>query len=164
MIAQNQIRSERTQRTAAKMSDEAAREIQSLRERPDYIQAYNYFLNSLERGIRPDSLEELTGKPALNLLCIQAPLELIHAAGFLPFKIFSGSYAAGALVNRGMPALVCPLLRSIMGIVKTGGISMNRPWVLPTTCDGTVKFPEILGLSNTGFSPQFHGMDLPTLK
>lgn len=166
---------DRLGKALGRVRDEAGRELQALRARPDRLPAYDYFLDLLAGGVRPDALERRTGKPALNLLCIQAPLELAHAAGFLPFKIFSGSYAADAVGASGrLPALVCPMLRAVQGVVRLGGGEgragdggnpfLRRPWVLPTTCDWIVKLPEMLRLGSPDLAPGLHWLELPHLK
>ena len=161
----NQRETDRLQKTGARIQNEISREIESLRSRPDYLPGYDYFIDLAAGGIEPGSLEKRAGKPALNLLCIQAPLELIYAAGFLPFKIFSGSYAADSLGADGrMPALTCPLLRAVRGFSRLKDSFSNQPWVLPTTCDWIVKLPQTLCMDNPSFAKYFHRLELPHLK
>ena len=114
MSVLNQREADRLEKAASRVQNEIERELESLRNRADYTSGCDYFINLLSGGIEPGALEKRAGKPALNLLCVQAPLELIYAAGFLPFKIFSGSYAADALGADGrLPALTCPMLRAV---------------------------------------------------
>ncbi|MDR0311110.1 MAG: 2-hydroxyacyl-CoA dehydratase family protein [Acidobacteriota bacterium] len=165
MNAQNQRETERLQKTGVRVQNEISRELEALRGRPDHMPGYDYFIDLLAGGIRPDVLEKRAGKPALNLLCVQAPLELIHAAGFLPFKIFSGSYAADALGADGrLPALTCPMLRAVRGIFRLNDSFSGRPWVLPTTCDWIVNLPRMLRMDNPQFAKWFHWLELPHLK
>ncbi|MCL2878393.1 MAG: 2-hydroxyacyl-CoA dehydratase family protein, partial [Acidobacteria bacterium] len=159
----NQRETDRLQKTAARVKSETERELESLRGRSDYKPGYDYFLDLLAGGVMPDALEKRAGKPALNLLCVQAPLELIHAAGFLPFKIFSGSFAADALGADGrLPALTCPMIRAVHGIFRLNDSFMDRPWVLPTTCDWIVKLPQTLRIEK--LIQRFHRLELPHLK
>jgi len=161
----NQRETERLRKTEVRVQDEIGREIESLRGRSDYMTGYDYFIDLLAGGIEPDALEKRAGKPALNLLCVQAPLELIHAAGFLPFKIFSGSHAAGSLGADGrIPALACPLIKSVRGFLRLKDSFSGRPWVLPTTCDWIVKLPQILRMENPNITRIFHCVELPHLK
>ncbi|MDR1728046.1 MAG: 2-hydroxyacyl-CoA dehydratase family protein [Acidobacteriota bacterium] len=155
---------DRKRRNAARIAGEVERELQSLRGREDRLAGYDYFLDLLAGGIHPGAVERRTGMPALNLLCIQAPLELIHAAGFLPFKIFSGSHAADALNAGGLPALTCPLLRSVQGLLQFEDSLARRPWVLPTTCDWIVKLPEMLRSTCPDAKMPDHWLELPHLK
>ena len=162
MIVQNQREADRLQKTSSRVQSEIARELELLRGRPDYTSGCDYFLDLLAGGIQPDALEKRAGKPVINLLCVQAPLELIHAAGFLPFKIFSGSYAADALggADGRLPALNCPMLRAVHGIFRLNESFKNQPWVLPTTCDWIVKLPQMLRLE----AKRFHWLELPHIK
>jgi len=165
MSVLNQREADRLQKTASRVQNEIGRELESLRGRADYTPGYEYFINLLAGGIEPGALEKRAGKPALNLLCVQAPLELIHAAGFLPFKIFSGSYAADALGADGrLPALTCPMLRAVHGIFRLNDSFINRPWILPTTCDWIVKLPQMLRIENSIINQRFYRLELPHLK
>ena len=166
MSVQNQRETERLQKIASRVQNESVRELELLRGRSDHMPGYDYFINLLADGVDPGALEKRTGKPALNLLCIQAPLELIHAAGFLPFKFFSGSFAAGALGSDGqLPALACPMLRAVHGIFRLDDSFKDRPWVLPTTCDWIVKLPQTVRVkAPLAFTRRFHCLELPHLK
>ena len=162
---------DRLLKSSSRVQSETERELELLRGRADHLPGYDYFLDLLAEGtiIRgPSTMEKRTGKPALNLLCIQAPLELIHAAGFLPFKIFSGSFAADALGADGrLPALTCPMLRAVHGIFRLNDSFdsfLARPWVLPTTCDWIVKLPETLRIEKSVLTRRFHRLELPHLK
>jgi benzoyl-CoA reductase/2-hydroxyglutaryl-CoA dehydratase subunit BcrC/BadD/HgdB len=154
------INPERRAKWAEKAREEERRELEALRARLPHPE-YAYFLDLLDGGISSCALKERTGKPVVNLLCIQAPLELIHAAGFLPFKCFSGSYSAASLVQ-GLPALMCPMLQSLLGLMMLNAEDDLGIWALPTTCDWIVKFPELLDLK--GVRPDIHWVELPHLK
>ena len=164
MNTHDQRETDRLLKGAARVQSEAGRGLESLHRRADHLPGYDYFLDLLAEGVNPSALEKRTGKPALNLLCIQAPLELIHAAGFLPFKIFSGSFAADALGAGGrLPALTCPMLRAVHGIFRLNDSFLDRPWILPTTCDWIVKLPETLRIENSIVPRRFHRLELPHL-
>ncbi|MDR0524971.1 MAG: 2-hydroxyacyl-CoA dehydratase family protein [Spirochaetaceae bacterium] len=152
--------SDRTAKWAEKAREEERREVASLRACLPHPE-YHYFLDLLERGVSAGALFQRTGKPVVNLLCIQTPLELIHAAGFLPFKQFSGSYS-GASFAGGLPALMCPMLQSLLGLMTMRAEDALGIWVLPTTCDWIVKFPEMLSMK--GAVPKIHWVELPHLK
>jgi len=150
-------------KTSERASSEIARTAGALRSRADYSREYDYFLG-LAENITPDAAEERSGRRALLLLCVQAPLELIHAAGFHPFKAPGGSNAACGLASQGLPALSCPMLRSVIGSSKLDERGAARPWVLPATCDWVVKFPEMLELAGAQSAPLAHWLELPHLK
>jgi benzoyl-CoA reductase/2-hydroxyglutaryl-CoA dehydratase subunit BcrC/BadD/HgdB len=154
------------QRAARKKENETAKVLETLRNREDYRPELEYFL-TLAAEDSAAAAEKRSGRQALRLLCLQAPLELIHAAGFQPFKVFSGSLAASTLATQGLPALVCPLLRAVLGEMILADEENNGaplPWVLPTTCDWVVKFPEMVASSGSISKPEFHWMELPHLK
>lgn len=151
------------QRAAQKSAAETGKLLDTLRCREDYRSEFEYFLD-LFKEATATALEKRSGRPALRLLCIQAPLELIHAAGFQPFRVFSGSQAS-ALAAQGLPALVCPLLRAVLGEMVFGeSNSPGLPWILPTTCDWVVKLPEMSSLTGLTSLPEFYWMELPRLK
>ena len=165
MNSKKKIKTGRLQKAETRVQNEIGHELESLRARPDYLPGYDYFIDLLAGGIAPGALEKRTGKPALNLFCVHAPLELIHAAGFLPFKIFAGSYAADALgADCRLPALTCPMLRAVHGIFRLDDSFMQNPWVFPTTCDWIVKLPQMLCEDYPQIAGRFHWLELPHLK
>jgi benzoyl-CoA reductase/2-hydroxyglutaryl-CoA dehydratase subunit BcrC/BadD/HgdB len=160
----------RTIKILQKASERTSREIKKnlhlLSARKDHSCKYDYFLNLFEGSTSPEAISNRVGLPVMRLLCIQAPLELIHAAGFHPFKIFSGSASMTNLASQGLPALMCPMLRAVLGAVQTGeeDLAAENLWILPTTCDWVVKFPEMASLAGVKPSAHTHWMELPHLK
>jgi benzoyl-CoA reductase/2-hydroxyglutaryl-CoA dehydratase subunit BcrC/BadD/HgdB len=149
---------------SSRAAAETAKTLEILRIRPDYSQSYEYFLK-LAEDATPEAAEARTGRRAFLLLCVQVPLQLIHAAGFHPFKIFCGSNAACGAAAHGLPAIMCPMIRSVLGAAKLGSIGHSRSWILPTTCDWVVKFPEMLTNSGAADSHSaIHWVELPHLK
>ncbi|MDR0576142.1 MAG: 2-hydroxyacyl-CoA dehydratase family protein [Candidatus Accumulibacter sp.] len=163
MIQEESDRQERFLRKAAqKMAAETARFLADLREREDYRPEFEPFLEYLADA-SASAAARRGARPLLKLLCVQAPLELIHAAGFHPFRVFSGSLAASALAAGNLPALTCPLLRAVLGELLLDA-SPSAAWILPTTCDWVVKFPEMLRLAGVGERPEIEWLELPRLK
>ena len=95
-------------------------------------------------------------------LCIQAPLELFHAAGVRLFKLACGSFAAQNMSARYLPALTCPMIKSVTGMLwARNDFDLNQQYmVFPTTCDWVVKWRELIGLDKG----RTHYMDLPHLR
>ncbi|MDR1708681.1 MAG: 2-hydroxyacyl-CoA dehydratase family protein [Candidatus Accumulibacter sp.] len=156
-------RRERIRRKAAeKAAGETARLLADLRAREDCLPEFEPFLEWLADASAASAAKR-AGRPALKLLCAQAPLELIRAAGFHPFRVFSGSQAASALAAGGLPALACPLLRAVAGelLLDPGPPGV---WVLPATCDWVVQFPEMLRIAGVEPAPEIHWLELPRLK
>lgn len=139
--------------------------IKNLRERGDFNPSLDYFLKLMEEGRTPAAVARRVQKPLVALLCVQAPLELLHALDLQPYKIFSGSYAAGQLSAQNLPALMCPMLRSVLGVLQMEGSADSfRAWVLPTTCDWVVKFPEMTALCDINAPTPLHWVELPHIK
>jgi benzoyl-CoA reductase/2-hydroxyglutaryl-CoA dehydratase subunit BcrC/BadD/HgdB len=142
---------------------EMATELDKLVARSDYCEDRAYFLNVFRGGISLSKVAQRAGRPIAAVLCVQAPLEIFHAFGFHPFKIFSGSHAAGQLAAPHLPALTCPMLRSALGALELEG-QLDCPWIIPTTCDWVTKFPEMAKLSGNTANKPPHWMELPRLK
>jgi benzoyl-CoA reductase/2-hydroxyglutaryl-CoA dehydratase subunit BcrC/BadD/HgdB len=159
---ESQARQERIRRkTAQKMAAEGAQLLAALREREDCLPEFEPFLESLS-DTSSDAAGKRSGRPVLKMLCVQAPLELIHAAGFHPFRVFSGSQSAAALAAGNLPALTCPLLRAVLGELRLNA-SPAAGWIVPTTCDWVARFPEMLRLSGVD-EPEIEWLELPRLK
>ena len=139
--------------------------LNALRARKDFTSELAYFTDIMENYSDPESVAARVQKPLMALLCIQAPLELLYAFSLHPFKIFSGSYALAQLVASGLPALTCPMLRSALGAMQVSGNQQYlKGWILPTTCDWVVKFPEMLALCGVNQPKNLHWLELPHIK
>jgi len=146
-----------------KIRAEAAAELARLSARPDYRPELAYFLDLFREGSSVSDVARRVGRPVAALLCLQAPLELFQAAGWHPFKIFSGSLGAGQVTAPRLPALTCPVLRSALGEL---GLEEEAAcaWVIPTTCDWVVKFREMMRLGGLASAAPVHWLELPHLK
>ena len=127
----------------------------SLRAREDYSGELEYFLRVLSGDKRG------TGKPLIELACVQAPFELFDTFGFQPFRMRCGSSATHKMLT-GLPALTCPVIKSCAGYFKnkTETEKADSLTVVPTTCDWTVKLPELLRLE----TEKVHLMELPHIR
>ena len=134
-----------------------------LRTRSDFWPQFEYFLERLLES--PSDTKARIGRPLIALLCIQSPLEIFHALGVMPYRVFSASHAHGLAAAPMLPALACPLLRSTLGALGAGGKGDDiSGWVLPATCDWVVKFPEMAVLAGVGEPENVHWLELPHLK
>ncbi|MDR2422869.1 MAG: 2-hydroxyacyl-CoA dehydratase family protein [Deltaproteobacteria bacterium] len=129
-------------KVAEKAGQEAAETLNWLRSRDDYRPEVEYFLR-LAGQAKVKEIEARTGRVAVRLLCNQAPLELIAAAGFQPVKIASGSLAEASFSAVGWPALTCPVVKGILARLEIDPSSLDGPWVVPATCDWVAKFGEM---------------------
>ena len=146
-------------KTLEKQQAETAAVLAALEARGDYRPAFAYFIDLFRGGTSLPDVARRVGKLAAGVLCVQAPPELFHACGIHPYKIFSGSHAAGQVAAPRLPALTCPMLRSALGALEREQHT-DFPWVIPATCDWVVKFSEMARLDKN----RVHLMELPRLK
>jgi benzoyl-CoA reductase/2-hydroxyglutaryl-CoA dehydratase subunit BcrC/BadD/HgdB len=160
-------------KASEKQRAEIAAELDRLAARGDYRPDLAYFLDLFRDGSSLSAVAQRVGRPMAAILCVQTPLELFHAFGFHPYKIFSGSHAAGQTAAHYLPALTCPMLRSALGALELGTqepgapdmeAANGCPWIIPTTCDWVVKFSEMARLSGNVSPKAIHWMELPRLK
>jgi len=109
------------EKVKSKYNEEVQQEVKLLRERPDFFPELDYFLNLLAEGPESSVIAARVGRPVVALLCLQAPLELFHAYGLHPFKVFGGSQVASRLSSPSLPAVMCPMLRSALGMLQLDG-------------------------------------------
>ncbi|MDR2527420.1 MAG: 2-hydroxyacyl-CoA dehydratase family protein [Synergistaceae bacterium] len=151
-------------RLAKKLSDrvraESERAAEALRSRPDYSRTFGYFLELAEKG--PGAVLNRTGRETVSMLCVQVPPELVHAAGLQPFKIWGGS--SWNFSPPEAPTLMCPMLKASMAVMGANENFQGRDWVVPTTCDWVVKFPEIASRVWKRPAPRVFWLELPHLK
>jgi benzoyl-CoA reductase/2-hydroxyglutaryl-CoA dehydratase subunit BcrC/BadD/HgdB len=154
----------RRNKVAEAVQKETADEIKILKARTDYIPRYDYFLDLLEQG-QAKCLAQID-KPVLAFLCQIAPLELIEAHGFHPFRLRGGHQAAERMSAPNLPAVMCPMLRSLLGELSINPLGEGYPlagFVLPTMCDWTVKFGGMAKLCGLEVK-KLHMIDAPRLK
>lgn len=162
-------------KVAEKRDEEVAEELRQLAARPDFFPALRYFIEVLSHGIDPKEIAARVQKPVIALMCLQAPLELFHAYGLHPLKIFSGSMVASRLSAPHVSTLMCPMLRSALGALQldagsapeAGPLVVDKAfkaWVLPTTCDWVVRFPEMMENCGYNRTKEMFYLELPHLK
>ncbi len=172
MIEQNNREDRIKGKIRSKCGEEMQTETALLKNRADCFPELEYFMDLLAAGPDSGTVAARVQKPVAALLCLQAPLELFHAYGVHPFKIFGGSQVTPRLSSPSLPAVMCPMLRSALGLLQldsgmeTGSLKRNgyAAWVVPTTCDWVVKFPEMM--ENCGYSIKkpLHRLELPHIK
>jgi benzoyl-CoA reductase/2-hydroxyglutaryl-CoA dehydratase subunit BcrC/BadD/HgdB len=149
---------------SARAEEETRKIVSALRTRPDYSRSFDYFLELAETWGDAEAVFRRTGRKTINLLCAQVPVEMIHAAGFQPFRIWSGSSAASRFASATTPALMCPMLKGILGSLKANAGARDGDWIIPTTCDWTVKLPEMASYEGSSFPSRVFWLELPHLK
>ncbi|MDR1656552.1 MAG: 2-hydroxyacyl-CoA dehydratase family protein [Deltaproteobacteria bacterium] len=155
--------SARREKIASQMAQDAAGEIARLRARADFVEQYSYFLDLL--ADRPDKRLAAIGKPVAAFLCQVAPLELIEAHGLHPFRLMGGHQAAERLSSPSLPAVMCPMLRSLLGSMMSLDQGPELAGlIMPTMCDWTVKFGSLSELCGLKLPAKLHLMDPPRVK
>lgn len=129
------------------------------RNRVDYLSALEPFIETLCLSQDPKSFISQSSRRVIPTFCLQAPLELFHAAGLQPFKLACGSHVSANLAPLHLPALTCPMIKSLAGLLEMD--SAVCECVIPTTCDWVVKFSELTGLHEKA---DIHFMELPHLR
>jgi benzoyl-CoA reductase/2-hydroxyglutaryl-CoA dehydratase subunit BcrC/BadD/HgdB len=156
---QARLRAKAREKTRAETSAELAR----LAARPDYKPELAYFLDLFGEDLSVSTVARRVERPVAAVMCFQAPLELFHAFGLHPLKVFNGSPAAGQIAAPHLPALTCPMLRSVLGALELEE-QAACPLVIPTTCDWVVKFPEMARMARLQALGPVHWLELPRLK
>jgi benzoyl-CoA reductase/2-hydroxyglutaryl-CoA dehydratase subunit BcrC/BadD/HgdB len=83
----------------------------------------------------------------IGAMCLQAPEELILAAGGRLLRLCSGAHAYEQYGSEFMPAKSCSLIKATLGLLairKQSGLPMPQLIVIPTTCDQRRKSVDIL--------------------
>lgn len=152
----------RYEKVLQKATTEYTQEIEILRQREDYLQEYEYFLDLIKEPFSVARLSARVKKPIVGLFCIQAPLELFVAFGLHPVKLCSGSQTVQRIAASYLPVLMCPMLKSFMGNfeMQQDSIDNYKGIIVPTTCDWVVKLPEIMQLP----LDKIHFLELPHVK
>nr|MBC7245146.1 2-hydroxyacyl-CoA dehydratase [Chloroflexota bacterium] len=73
-------------------------------------------------------------KRAFGYLCTYAPVELLHAAGFVPVRLLQGSGPV-ALANAHLPSFSCALVRMVTERLLSGELDCLFGLLLVHTCD-----------------------------
>lgn len=79
----------------------------------------------------------------LGYLCAYAPLEMITAAGFIPFRIKGNVRESITRADTEMETIVCPLVRSCFDMTLKGSYDFLDGLVIPHTCDSVSQTYDI---------------------
>ncbi|MDR1295842.1 MAG: 2-hydroxyacyl-CoA dehydratase family protein [Deltaproteobacteria bacterium] len=139
---------------------EAERALLSARD--DRHESLDYFLDLVKAPPSPSEIEARLRSRVVGVVCLQAPPELFLALGLHPHRLYGGSLNAAA-AQPGLPALMCPLLKSLMGEMAADPGTAGIPWILPTTCDWTAGLPSLKDVYFPG-SGDVRVVDLPRSK
>ncbi len=103
------------------------------------------------------------GKGIMGYLCAFVPLEIITAAGFIPFRIIGDTSEPITKADAEMETIVCPLVRSCFDMWLKGRYEFLDGIVIPHACDSICRTYEIwqytLNLPYSHFINMPHGTD-----
>ncbi len=129
---------------------------------PDTLESMEYFYNLFYRIYIENRLLDRDGK-TIGVMCMQVPEELIYAAGAMPVRLCSGSYAFDQAGAEFMPSKSCPLMKATIGMLFTAPAFFSKKVdmvVIPTTCDQKTKAGEII--ESMGFN--VYTLEVPPTK
>ena len=93
-------------------------------------------------GSRARELKE-EDRRFIGYLCAYVPLEVIHAAGFIPFRIKGDVDEPITMADTNMEAIVCPLVRSCYDMTLKGKYDFIEGLIIPHACDSICRTYEI---------------------
>ncbi len=123
-----------------------------------YYQNYDYRARELKRE----------GQKIMGYLCAYVPLEIITAAGFIPFRIKGNVDEPITRADTQMETIVCPLVRSCFDMALKARYNFLDGIVIPHACDSICRTYDIwkycLNLSYSHLINMPHSTDDSSLK
>jgi benzoyl-CoA reductase/2-hydroxyglutaryl-CoA dehydratase subunit BcrC/BadD/HgdB len=111
-----------------------------------------------EYGRRARELKQ-QGQRIIGYLCAYVPLEIIHAAGFVPFRIKGNVSEPISKADTQMETIVCPLVRSCFDMTLKGSYDFLEGLVIPHACDSMCRTYDIW--KYTTALPYSHFINMP---
>jgi bzd-type benzoyl-CoA reductase N subunit len=103
------------------------------------------------------------GKRIMGYLCAFVPLEMLTAAGFIPFRIRGDVNEPITKADAEMETIICPLVRSCFDMWLKGKYEFLDGIVIPHACDSICRTYEVwqytLNLPYSHFINMPHGTD-----
>ncbi|MGB6873180.1 MAG: 2-hydroxyacyl-CoA dehydratase family protein [Dehalococcoidia bacterium] len=107
------------------------------------------------------------GRKIIGYLCAFTPVEIITAAGFMPFRIKGDVNEPITKADAEMETIVCPLVRSCFDVSLKGKYEFLDGIVIPHACDSICRTYDIwkytLNLPYSHLINMPHGTDEPSL-
>ena len=116
------------------------------------------FRDALHKAKEKFSLRAKEGKKVIGYFCTYTPIELIHAAGFLPMRLL-GEAKVITKADALAPVFVCPYLRRTLEDALNGEYDFLSGVVQGYTCDATCGLVNIWEENISG--EIFHQLPLP---
>jgi benzoyl-CoA reductase subunit C len=118
-------------------------------------------------GSRARELKE-QGERIIGYLCAFTPVEVITAAGLVPFRIKGDVNEPITRADTEMETIVCPLVRSCFDMALKGNYEFLDGIVIPHACDSISRTYDVwkhtLDLPYSHFIDMPHGTDEPSLE
>lgn len=99
------------------------------------------------------------GKKFIGYLCSYVPLEIIHAAGYIPFRIKGDVHEPISKADTQMETIVCPVIRSCFDMSLKGSYDFLEGVVIPHACDSICRTYDVWKYSLD--LPYSHFINLP---
>ena len=109
-------------------------------------------------GFRARELKQ-EGKKIIGYLCAFTPVEIITAAGFIPFRIKGNVNEPITKADTQMETIVCPLVRSCYDMTLKGHYNFLSGIIIPHACDSICRTYDIW--KNTIDLPYTHMINMP---
>ena len=107
------------------------------------------------------------GKRIMGYLCAFTPVEIITAAGFIPFRIKGDVNEPITKADTEMETIVCPLVRSCFDMSLKGNYEFLDGIVIPHACDSITRTYDVwkytLNLPYSHFINMPHATNKPSL-
>ncbi len=118
-------------------------------------------------GARARELKK-QGKKIIGYLCAFTPVEIITAAGLVPFRIKGDVNEPITKADTEMETIVCPLVRSCFDMALKGNYEFLDGIVIPHACDSISRTYDVwkysLNLPYSHFINMPHSTDGPSLE
>ncbi|MFH1538645.1 MAG: 2-hydroxyacyl-CoA dehydratase family protein [bacterium] len=103
-------------------------------------------------------MKNIDALPKVGWLCSYSPLEILHAAGLLPVRVF-GHGSAVRKADSHMHPNLCPYVRSVLDVALEGGCGHLRGMLFVNSCDAMRRLRDVfLSYVDLEFN---HLIDLP---
>ncbi len=99
------------------------------------------------------------GRQVIGYLCALTPVEIITAAGFIPFRIKGDVNEPITQADTQMETIICPLVRSCFDMALKGRYDFIEGLVIPHACDSITRTYDIWKYSLD--VPYSHLINLP---
>jgi bzd-type benzoyl-CoA reductase N subunit len=120
-----------------------------------------------DRGQRARELKA-EGKGIIGYMCTFTPIEIIAAAGLVPFRLTGSADEPISDADRHLETIACPYTRSILDVTLKGKYDFLDGFVMPHSCDNVVNlynvFARTVDHSYAHFVNVPHTLSAPSMK